>query len=189
MARRIILLIACLCNIFMLAASASAYGEGTIRVSLDPGDMAAIGGEVTVYYVGVPLEDGYRITEEFGGGMVKGEDALSPFLARWLTHTEGKVGVTQELDADGKTVFVGMPDGLYLLEQTQQAEGYYPMEPRMVSIPSNGERDVRIEQNAEPILPEESPRTGDRLNPAFSAMLMVLTGFVLVVFVGKRRKE
>lgn len=63
------------------------------------------------------------------------------------------------------------------------------MEPRMVSIPSNGERDVRIEQNAEPILPEESPRTGDRLNPAFSAMLMVLTGFVLVVFVGKRRKE
>ena len=85
MARRIILLIACLCSIFMLAASASAYGEGTIRVSLDPGDMAAIGGEVTVYYVGVPLEDGYRITEEFGGGMVRGEDAPANVKALLLS--------------------------------------------------------------------------------------------------------
>ena len=189
MARRAVFLIVCLCSIFTLAASVSAYGEGMIRVCLDPGDMVAIGGEVTVYYVGVPSEDGYRITAEFGGGMVKGEDASSPLLARWLTHTEGKVGVTQALDADGKTIFVGMPDGLYLLEQTQQTEGYYPMEPRMVSIPSNGERDVLIEQNAEPIMPEESPRTGDHLNPAFSAMLMVLTGCALVVFAGKRRKE
>ena len=53
-----------------LPLTASAENLGSIQVQLDAGELPVINGAVTLYQVGVKVENGYRITEGFGGGIV-----------------------------------------------------------------------------------------------------------------------
>ncbi len=168
-----------------------AYGAegGTIRVKLDPGDLAVTDGEVTLYYVGAPSPEGYRVTEEFGGGLVKAGDALSSRLAQWMSQTTEENGIQRLLDADGQATFSHLSDGLYLLVQTQSMEGFYPIQPIMVTIPCQNAWTVVVEPTMRPIVVMDSPATGQAFSPLLAAMVMVLSGVGLFLCAEKQKKE
>ena len=67
-----------------MVSAAAAEDTGSIRLRLEVGDLPVINGAVTLYQVGIKVEDGYRITEAFGGGIVRKADADSEKLALWL---------------------------------------------------------------------------------------------------------
>ena len=87
-----------------VCASAEEY-TGSFRIAMNVGDLAVTNGAFTVYRVGIRISDGYRITDEFGGGFVNLEDAQSPHLAQWLAENNADSGRTLLLDADGNAVF------------------------------------------------------------------------------------
>ena len=90
--------------VLILTASASERA-GSLWIRLNVGELPVINGAFTLYRVGAPISDGYRIGEEFGGGFVRREDALSPHLAQWLNSTQEKQGTRALLDVDGNAVF------------------------------------------------------------------------------------
>ena len=99
---------------------------GSLRIQLDAGELPVINGAVTLYQVGIKVEDGYRITEGFGGGIVRYADVDSEYLAGWLAESAGENGITMLLDADGNAVYSELEEGLYMLVQTERIDGFYP---------------------------------------------------------------
>lgn len=187
MMRKTVCMVIAVGLMLVLSANAAATERGRIRIHLDPGELEAHGGEMTLYYVGTPIEEGYRITAEFGGGIVYEEDALSSQLAQFLSRSEQKVGIKVALDPDGKGEYVGLPDGLYLLEQTAQIDGYYPMISQMVEMPCDGNRNILISPELKPFIALSSPATGDPASPLLWAMVLVLSGMGLYLCVDSRK--
>lgn len=176
----------------LLSVSTTVRAEegGSVRVWLDPGDLAVARGEVTLYRVGSDIAQGYQITEEFGGGIVRTADACSPYLAQWLAQMEGKRGASRLLDADGRAEFSRIADGLYLLVQTESMDGFYTIRPTMVTVPDEGVREVIVKPVMRPIVEAEIPATSDHFSPLISAMILILSGLGLAVCVDKiKRKE
>ncbi len=171
-----------------LGVPARAAQGGSITVSLDAGELPVTNGAMTLYQVGTPVEDGYRIAEHFGGGMVKGDDAASPHLALWLAEGAGESGKTINLDVDGNVTFSNLPDGLYLLMQTERMDGFYPVQPFLVALPTAGERKIRYYPKNEPII-LDNPQTGDPITPLLGAMGMVVSGVGLYLCADKKRKK
>ena len=161
---------------------------GSIRITLDVDDLAVTNGAVTLYQVGLEISDGYRIVEEFGGGMVKEADARSPHLAQWLAQMAGEGGTTRLLDVDGCAEFSRLPDGLYLLVQTEQMDGFYSFRPFLVTLPLEGERSVQVSPLIQPIVVDEAPPTGQHPAPIIAAMVLVVSGLGLALCLDKIRK-
>ncbi len=160
---------------------------GSIRLDLDVGDFAVTNGAVKLYQVALQGPEGYMLSDSFGGGMVKPEDALSSSLAQWLAQTAEDGGITRLLDADGCAEFSRLPDGLYLVVQSENMDGFYPFEPFLVSIPMEGERDIQVSPPISPIV-AESPATGQDMQPFLGIAGMVVSGLGLALCVaGKRR--
>lgn len=143
-----------------LALPASAAQGGTITLNLDVGELPVTNGAFTLYRVGVPVSDGYRITEDFGGGFVRQQDALSPHLAQWLAESNGIPERTLLLDVDGNAVFSQLGEGLYLFVQSESTDGFYPIQPFLLEMPSGSRWTYPV--NLEP-LPRiaPSPETKD----------------------------
>lgn len=161
--------------------------SGTLRITLENGETIVTEGEMTLYYVGKKVSDGYRLTEEFGGGIVKEEDAMSSYLSHWLAETaEG--GMPRILDADGSAEFSNLPEGLYLLVQSETAEGYYPIEPFLLTIPYDGRWYIQAYPKAERIL-TETPKTGQSILPYLGIFGMVFSGGGLVLCAASKRKK
>ncbi|MBP3684763.1 MAG: hypothetical protein J6J12_07355 [Oscillospiraceae bacterium] len=161
--------------IIVLVLTASAAQTGcSIWVKLDVGELPVTNGAFTLYYVGVPISDGYRIGEEFGGGFVRGEDALSPHLAQWLNGMGEKQGSTVLLDVDGIAVFSSLQEGLYLLSQTERTDGFYPIQPFLVSVPGSGKQNVSLYLEPLPMV-ADSPPTGQDPTPYIGAVGLVLS--------------
>lgn len=164
-------------------------GTGSIQVTLSNGDVAVPDGSVTLYRVGSPDGEDYWLTEEFGGGVVRGEDSLSPALAAWLAGLAEEEGAELPLDEEGSAKFEGLPPGLYLLVQKRPSTGYHLMEPMLVQLPCEYQWNVQsFPRMEELILPVEIPQTGD-LTPLLGAAGMILTGPALVILGFKRRKR
>ena len=144
--------------------AAAAEQEGSLWVKLDVGDLPVINGAFTAYRVGVPISDGYRIEESYGGGFVREEDATSPHLAQWLTAVEEPRGTTILLDVDGNAVFTDLLPGLYLLKQTERTDGFYPIQPLLLTVPVEGNQDISIHLEPLPIV-ADAPPTGQDLAP------------------------
>lgn len=160
---------------------------GSIRLDLDVGDFAVTNGAVKLYQVALQGPEGYMLSDSFGGGMVKPEDALSSSLAQWLAQTAEDGGITRLLDADGCAEFSRLPDGLYLVVQSENMDGFYPFEPFLVSIPMEGEWDIQVSPLISPIV-AESPATGQDMQPFLGIAGMVVSGLGLALCVaGKRR--
>jgi len=53
------------CLIAAAPVAVAAENRGSIQVKLEAGDLAVTNGAVTLYQVGIKVEDGYRITEGF----------------------------------------------------------------------------------------------------------------------------
>lgn len=171
-----------------LSIPASAAEEGRVRVWLDAGELPVTNGSLTLYHVGTPTADGYRITEGFGGGIVKTEDAQSRHLALWLAESAGETGKTIHLDVDGNVCFTGLADGLYLVVQTERMDGFYPIQPFLVTIPGEESRSISVSPRTEPIV-IENPQTGDPLTPLLGAMGLVASGVGLYLCVDKKRRK
>lgn len=164
-----------------ISTQANAAEEtGSIRISLDTGELPVTNGAVTLYRVGVKTSDGYRITDTFGGGMVKEGDATSPHLAQWLAETEDVYGKTLLLDVDGNAVFSNLGEGLYMAVQTERMDGFHPFKPFLVALPSEGEWDILISPMINPIV-TQLPQTGQHPAPiiGFFGMLLSGTGLIL----------
>jgi len=187
MKRGVWLLLIMIC-LFAMAPVASAETRGSIWVQLNAGDLAVTNGAVTLYQVGFKVEDGYRITEEFGGGIVKFEDADSDNLARWLAESAGEKGRTLLLDADGNAVFSELEEGLYMLVQTERMDGFYPVYPVLLSIPQENVWDVQLLREPVPVV-TEIPKTGQSPVPFFGVLGMVLSSAGLLMCAGKNRKQ
>jgi LPXTG-motif cell wall-anchored protein len=171
------------------AAGANAAEQmGTIRISLDPGELPVTNGAVTLYYVGSPTVEGYQITGEFGGGIVKAEDATSTHLAQWLAESAGDLGRTVFLDVEGDVTFSNLEPGLYLAVQTQRMDGFYPFKPFLAALPSEESWELSVEPPVDPII-IDNPQTGQTAMPLLGAMGMVISGLGLYLCFDNRGKK
>lgn len=169
-----------------LPAQAGELG-GSIRLDLEVGDFVVTNGAVKLYQVAQQGPEGYLVSDSFGGGLVKPEDALSSSLAQWLAQTAEDGGITRLLDADGCAEFSRLPDGLYLVVQSEKMDGFYPFEPFLVTIPMDGERDIQVNPPVFPIV-AESPATGQDMQPFLGVAGMVVSGLGLALCAMGKRK-
>ncbi len=179
--RKVLWLLCVAAWLFLLTTVVSAAEiRGSIRVKLETGDLPVINGAVTLYQVGIKLEEGYRITEGFGGGLVRKSDADSEKLAQWLAESADEAGINMLLDADGNAVFSELEEGLYMLVQTERIDGFYPIYPVLLTIPQEENWDVLVHKAPVPVV-TELPKTGQTLIPFFGVLGMALsaTGLLL----------
>lgn len=179
-------------TVFLLPAlcltATAAQQEGSIEVTLRSGETPLMGGTVTLFRVGVPAEDGYRIGDAFGGGFVRHEDALSPHLAQWLAQMEGEPGMSRILDADGSADFSHLEAGLYLLVQNGTVEDFFPVMPFLMMLPYEGQWNVQAYPYTQQVY-TECPRTGQHPGPFLGALGMVVSGIGLAVCIGPIRRK
>lgn len=172
-----------------LAIPARGAGDvGEIRVMLDFPDGIVAQGAVTLYYAGRADGEHYRLTDSFGGGLVKQEDAQSQTLALWLAETAEGRGIPRILDADGTAWFSGMEEGLYLLVQSEQSPGLDPVAPMLIPMPYEGQWElVALPQYA--VVMTQVPTTGQPPTLTLAAMTMALSGTGLGICFGILRKK
>ena len=161
--------------------------KGSVEVKLDAGELPVTNGAVTMYLVGVPTGDGYRLLDRYGGGVVRYADVGSSNLAYWLGELSDG-GKELMLDVDGRAVFSGVEPGLYLMEQTQRMDGFYPFRAFLVEVPAGGQWTRRFEPLLLPIT-DEPPCTGD-VTTYLAVLGMALSGGGLVCcgIWGRKRK-
>ena len=172
--------------VLILTASASERA-GSLWIRLNVGELPVINGAFTLYRVGAPISDGYRIGEKFGGGFVRREDALSPHLAQWLNSAQEKQGTRALLDVDGNAVFSDLEEGLYLLSQTERTDGFYPIQPFLVTVPAAGKKDVALHLEPLPMV-ADSPPTGQDPTPYIGLIGLVISLAGLMFCTGSRRR-
>ncbi len=171
-----------------LPGANAAENYGSIHVRLDPGDLAVTNGAVTLYQVGFPLEDGYRISEAFGGGIIRLQDADSDNLARWLAETADGSGMTMLLDADGNAVFSDLEEGLYMLVQTERMDGFYSILPVLLTVPQEEQWNLDIYRQPVPVV-TEIPKTGQSPLPFLGILGMILSSAGLLLCGREGRKQ
>lgn len=186
MARRMITLAMTVLLGAVLTLPVRAAQKGIVQVMLDYGDSAARAA-VALQFVAEEVQGDYRLTEAFGGGILRGEDIHSPELARWLYASAGE-GTVRILDADGSALFTDLEEGLYLLTQTEVPEGWFPADPVLIPIPMDGQWEVQAyPKTAEFLVPP--PKTGQQAWPMLGAMGLVLSGMGLYFCLEKLRKK
>lgn len=180
MKKGICLVVGLLCLVLCSVPVSASEMAGSIVLHLNVGDLPVTNGSFTLYRVGTKSSDGYHIREDFGGGFVREEDALSPHLAQWMERSAGEGGQTMLLDVDGDAVFSDLTEGLYLLMQTELTDGFYPIQSFLLTIPADGRRNVTV--NLEP-LPRvmASPATGQDPAPYLGLVGMGISLLGLMV--------
>ena len=146
--KRVTVLLAIL---MVFAVSSVVYGhdvpdlekEGSITVSMTYSERPVSGGTLTLYRVGdVVSDDGdysFVLSEEFAGSRLSLDDIQSDQLAKQLASyaKENRLdGVTGSIGSSGKILFQKVKPGLYLLVQSQAADGYLAADPFLVSMPA-----------------------------------------------------
>lgn len=176
--KRIIMALLLLAAVLGLSTGAAASEvRGSVEVRLDAGELPVTNGAVTLYPVGIPAEDGYRLLDRYGGGVIRREDVGSGYLAGWLAELAGG-GRTLLLDVDGRAVFSNVEEGLYLLAQTERMDGFYPFRAFLVQMPRGGKWNLQVEPVTLPIM-EVPPKTGDmRIRIAAAGMALSAAGLV-----------
>lgn len=165
--KRLSALLTAVCMLCVLALTA--YAEplldltktGSIGVTMRYEGQAVPGGSLTLYQVGdVQNKDGsysFVLTDEFaasgadlaGVGSADLDADLARALAAYAADHDLK-GWTQQIAGDGTAEFREVKPGLYLLVQTEAAEGYNPASPFLVSMPMLEEGKYIYEVDAAP---------------------------------------
>jgi len=182
--------------------------EGSVTVAMeDPKTGEAVpGGSITLFQVGSLKEDNgnysFVLTKDFKGSKESLETPGPELAARLAAyagkHDAGKT--TLVVGSDGKAEFTGLKPGLYLFVQEQEAEGYYPVSPFLVSIPLLQDGKYTYEIDAVPKMElldkkpgtpgsddpsaldhplGKAPRTGDGSRPVLFITLLALGAFGL----------
>ena len=163
----------------------AAEETGSIRVTMQRGEKT-VGGAVTLYRVGEPIPEGYRLTADFGGGIVREEDAQSPYLAQWLAEMAGEQGASRSLE-DGTAEFTRLERGLYLVVQTETEAGFLAVKPFLVELPCQGQWNVHAYPKTQQAA--ALPATGQSPLPILGGIGMVLSSIGLALCAGRRRKK
>ena len=116
--------------------------QGSICITMLDGETRVPGGKVTVYRVGqIQDVDGdyiFILTDEYAGSQVSLEDLQSKAAAKALADYAAESdlqGEEESIDKNGDVSFPDLELGLYLIVQTKAADGYYPADPFLVSVP------------------------------------------------------
>lgn len=158
---------------------------GSIQVVLEPRSSA---GAVTLYRAGVAVEGGYRLSEVYGGGLVRWGDLPSEALASWLAEHAAAEGTTMPLDKDGSAFFPDLAPGLYLIKQTEPVSAEDNMKPFVVELPYEDIWQITVQPQAEPAA-QEPPPTGQNSAVLAAVPVMVVSGLGLLgMAVLERRK-
>lgn len=163
-------------------------GRGELQVIMEYEDEAIHDGEVSLYPVGNPVGNDFLLATDFGGGMIKREDIKSAVLAVWLTELADTEGIKRILDADGRACYSGLPEGLYLIQQSQTEDHQEAFDPILVSIPTDGVWTVGVLPKSRVIL-TEAPKTGQFMSPLIGAMGLVLSILGLCACVDRIRRK
>ena len=177
-----------ICLLTGTTKAAAAENQGSIRVKLEVGDLPVINGAVTLFQVGTSTAEGYRIAEDFGGGIVRKDETDSRKLAQWLAETAQTNGRSMLLDADGTAYFSDLEEGLYILVQTERIDGFYPIYPVLLTIPRENQWDVELFREPIPVV-TEIPQTGQSPIPFFGILGMVISSIGLLLCVKKNRNQ
>lgn len=189
MIRKLVCLVLSACMVAGSSAIVQARsGKGELQVVIGYEDGLIHDGEVALYPVGIPSGKDFLLAADFGGGMVKQEDVSSDALAAWLAELADTEGLKRLLDADGRACYSNLPDGLYLLRQTQAEEGQTEFAPMLVSIPWEGSWTVGVFPMNRRIV-TESPQTGQFMSPLLGAMGIVLSVLALGACLDRFRRK
>ena len=147
-------------NVTVFAVSGSEIDmdeTGSISITIKYENNPVAGGSLTLYNVAsISLDDGnlsYVLTSDFSEFETDFSDISSDTFAKDLKNyadankLEGK---TEEVDEDGKVLFEGLNLGLYLMVQKDAADGYYEMNPFVVSVPDESMGKVVYNVDASP---------------------------------------
>ncbi len=132
-----------------MAAEIDPGRTGSISVSLRAYATEEVvgGGSLALYQIAgttVTAEEGavYHYTEDFSGcgGDLLTEEALAraetaEFFAAWVTEHTVAAATTDTVNADGQAAFMDLACGLYLVTQSEPADGYQPINAFLVSVP------------------------------------------------------
>lgn len=118
----------------------SQKGSITVVMKNEETDKAVPGGELCLYYVAEMQEQGmkYCYTNKFaicGFSLKDMEDDLLPKKLAEFAETQNVSGVKKEIDENGTAVYEDLTAGLYLVIQTKEANGYYKINPFLISVP------------------------------------------------------
>lgn len=138
------LVVCCALPAFATSASLVSGRLGSLHVRLydTHNDVPLRGGELTLYQVAAVKRTGgslsYAYTGDFTGCGVPLSDlsdsTLADQLAKYLP-TVPAVAAQQNVDEEGYADFTKLPQGLYLVMQTEASHGYEAIKPFLVSIP------------------------------------------------------
>ena len=77
--------------------AAAAENQGSLKIDLDTGELPVTNGAVTLYQVGTPADEGYRVLDYYGGGTVRYQDAVSDNLAMYYSVPGSADGANRRL--------------------------------------------------------------------------------------------
>lgn len=155
--------------------------NGSISVTMQDSDNkeAISGGTLTLYQAGtVKVENGFSfvLTEAFEGSR-QDLTELSADLAENLAsyaQTENIDGQSVSVGENGIALFEDLKPGLYLIVQTEAADGFQAVSPFLVSIPENNgdgyiyDVDATPKMSAVSPVPSEPSDSADTPKPAQS---------------------
>ena len=142
----LLVLILTICNVTPLYASGEGIdlnATGSISVTLcdHQTQLAVSGGEMTIYQVAEAKTEDGNISWQYVNGFencgVDLGDLSDSRLAEELEKkiSDASVGTVKMIENNGNVIFENLPVGLYLLVQTEAAEGYNAVSSFLVSVP------------------------------------------------------
>ena len=96
--------------------------------------------------------------------------------------------MTLLLDADGTAVYSELEQGLYILVQTERIDGFYPIYPVLIRVPSEEKWNIEISREPVPVV-TEIPQTGQSPIPFFGVLGMIISSTGLLLCTKKNRKQ
>lgn len=164
------LVVCCALPAFATSASLVSGRLGSLHVRLydTHNDVPLRGGELTLYQVAAVKRTGgnlsYAYTGDFTGcGVVLGDlsdSTLADQLVKYLPAVPA-IAAQQNVDEEGYADFTKLPQGLYLVVQTEASHGYEAIKPFLVSIPMPDGDNWIYDVDATPKVGATIPETPD----------------------------
>lgn len=152
----ILLLCALLCAFSGVAYAQEVPDEnqkGTIIVEMKYDGNAVSGGKLLAYRVARIVENdgnyGFEALEPYEVGEINQENLNTPELAAAFAEQISGDGIEPTVSEDGLVRFENLDLGLYLIVQTEAADGFEPLNPFLVSVPIFEDGHYVYEVNAE----------------------------------------
>ena len=151
---------------------------GTLAITMNFHGEPVSGGRITIYYVGVPTEDGTSYSYAYAKDFEFCDSPLSDLsdkelpkdLADYVDKAEAE-GIEQDVDEKGLAFFDDLKEGLYLVIETESPDHYDPVPPFIFEMPhydSESEEwdyDVEAQPKIHPEVKPDTSTTPQEMSP------------------------